>query len=43
MAQKTDLGIKMGCFKDVELNRANVDVLKGHFEGQQVKFQGPIA
>ena len=39
---KTDLGVKMGVFKDGEFNGGK-KVLKGHFEGQKVKFQGGIA
>ena len=42
MALKTDLVVKMGFFKDFQYNGAK-NVLKGHFEGQMVKFQGPIA
>ena len=33
----------MGVFKDGEFNGAQTNVLKGHFEGQKVKFQGRIA
>ena len=40
---KTDLGVKMGVFKDCQFNGAKKNVLKGHFEGQMVKFQGRIA
>ena len=43
MAYKTDLGVKMGGFKDGGLNCANADVLKDHFEGQKVKCQGRIS
>ena len=39
---KTDLGVKMGVFKDCQFNGAK-NVLKGHFEGQMVKFEGRIA
>ena len=30
---KTDLGVKMGVFKDGEFNGTKINVLKGHFEG----------
>ena len=43
MAQKTDPAVKMGFYKDGGFNNAKVNVLEGHFEGQQVKFQGQIA
>ena len=43
MAQKTDPGVKMGVFKDGKFSYAKVNVLEGHFEGQQFKFQGQIA
>ena len=42
MALKTDLGVKMGFFKDCKFNGAK-NVLKDDFEGQKVKFQVRIA
>ena len=42
MALKTDLGVKMGFFKDGKFNGAKQNVLKVHFEGQKVKFQGRL-
>ena len=43
MAQKTDPGVKMGNFKNELFNDANVNVLKGLFEAQQVKLKGRVA
>ena len=38
MTLKTDLGVKIGCFKDGEFDGAQTNVLIGHFKGQKVKF-----
>ena len=39
MAWKTDLGVKIGGFKDGGLNGAYPVVLKGHFAGQKVQLK----
>ena len=36
MPQKTELGFKMGIFKDGGFNGAKTDVLKCHSKGQKV-------